>query len=270
MMLEPGVVAAIAAAGALLAVVVGGLAATAARWYRGRRPPVTPERQRPRPQTTAAVPVVAADRDVATRLTVALRRRPWLRRSLSATAVVMVAVAVGLLGYPVFTDVVQGRIQTRLEHQLASPQFRQVYLAGQVEEGDSLTRLRIPSVGVDVVVVEGISDSALRAGAGHYPSTALPCQAGNVGVAGHRTTYGAPFRELDEVRPGDEVILETPVGSCTYRVTEAPFAVPPTRIDVVAPSEAALLTLTTCHPEGSASERLVLRAELVPSEGRSA
>lgn len=322
-MVEPTVVAAIAVAGALLFVVVGGLASACLRWWRrprssaGARAAVhapsaasaatATERAGAAPAasadpaasaatatwTTGAPPAASADpdapaavttatagthptagaqpatdrADVAGRLASGLRGRPWLRRGLTVTALAMAAGGVGLLAYPAVTDVVQARIQTRLEHQLASPQFRQVYLAGRVEEGDSVTRLRIPSIGVDTVVVEGTTESALRAGAGHYPSTPLPCQAGNVGIAGHRTTYGRPFRHLDQLGVGDEIVLDTPVGSCTYRVSQAPFPVPPTEVSVVAPSDAALLTLTTCHPVGSAAERLVVRAELVPSDG---
>jgi sortase A len=261
-MVEPTVVAAIAAAGALLFAVVGGLVGILVRHHR-RRAPSAP----------AASPVATGARpggDVTTRMAAALRRRPWVRRALSASALVMVAVALGLLGYPVFTDVVQGRIQTRLEQQLASPQFRQVYLAGEVAEGDSVTRLRIPAIGVDTVVVEGTTESALRAGAGHYPGTPLPCQDGNVGIAGHRTTYGHPFRNLDQLHVGDEIILETPIGSCVYRLSQAPFAVAPTETSVVAPSPDALLTLTTCHPVGSASQRLVARAALVTTPGEEA
>ncbi|HEX9991439.1 MAG TPA: class E sortase [Acidimicrobiales bacterium] len=303
-MVEPTVVAAIAVAGAVLFAVVGGLAGAALRWYRQRRPAPTaphsvatvsaapvaagrpaspaaavrpaaastlpaaaPSAAAPPAAPSAATPAGPARADVTTRLASGLRRHPWARRSLTVAALAMAATGVGVLAYPAVTDVVQARIQTRLEHQLASPQFRQVYLAGRVEEGDSVTRLRIPSIGVDTVVVEGTTESALRAGAGHYPSTPLPCQEGNVGIAGHRTTYGHPFRNLDQLGVGDEIVLDTPVGTCTYRVAEAPFPVAPTATSVVAPTDASLLTLTTCHPVGSAAQRLVVRAELVASDG---
>ncbi len=113
-----------------------------------------------------------------------------------------------------------------------------------------------------MVVVEGTTQEALRAGAGHYPETALPCGAGNVAIAGHRTTYGKPFSRLDEVPAGAEVTLDTPLGTCTYRVGEAAAVVDPGQTDLVGPTDDARLTLTTCHPRGSARQRLVLTAAL--------
>ncbi len=194
-----------------------------------------------------------------------LRRRPWVRRGLSGFTVLMVLVAAGLFSYPFWTDVYQERLQVRLERQLASPSLERAYRTGRIETGDSLTRLKIPAIGVDVVVVEGTTLSALRAGAGHYPATALPCADGNVGIAGHRTTYGRPFNHLDELHEGDVVILETPIGKCTYRMKGKPFVVEPNASYVVAPTEISQLTLTTCHPKGSARERLIVQADRVSS-----
>ena len=81
------------------------------------------------------------------------------------------------------------------------------------------------------MVVEGTGASALRAGAGHYPNTPLPGEEGNVAIAGHRTTYGKPFANLDRLKPGDEIILETPVGKYTYKVSRDPFVVTPHRLE---------------------------------------
>jgi sortase A len=194
-----------------------------------------------------------------------LRRHRWVRRSLSGASVLAALVAVGLIGYPFYTNLVQSRIQSRLDRQLASPELLEAYRAGRIQEGDSLTRLKIPSIDVDVVVVEGTTSDSLRAGAGHYASTPLPCETGNVGIAGHRTTYGRPFNHLDLVKEGDLVILEIPIGTCTYKVTKKPFIVLPTDIWVIGASPNPMLTLTTCHPKGSARERLILQAELVES-----
>jgi sortase A len=135
-----------------------------------------------------------------------------------------------------------------------------------VQAGDSLTRLKIPSIDVDVVVVEGTDGTSLRAGAGHYSSTPLPCEQGNVGIAGHRTTYGRPFNHLDLVEVGDLIVLEVPIGTCTYRVTKRPFIVLPENIQVLAATDTPTLTLTTCHPKGSAKQRLIVQAELVSSD----
>jgi sortase A len=188
--------------------------------------------------------------------------RRMIASALTGVWVSLLGVAIVLLGYPVYTNLYQDRVQNRLEHQLLDPAYEQAYRAGKLDTGDALTRIRIPKINVDVVVVEGTTASALRAGAGHYPTTPLPCEQGNVGIAGHRTTYGKPFHNLDLLKPGDEIILETPIGQCTYKVAKAPFPVSPTDTSVVAPSSDGLLTLTTCHPKGSARQRLVVRATL--------
>src|SRR5207249_2682556 len=112
------------------------------------------------------------------------------------------------------------------------------------------------------VVVEGTGASALRAGSGHYPNTPLPGEEGNVAIAGHRTTYGKPFANLDRLKIGDEIFLETPVGKYTYRVTQNPF--PPEANDfvVIAETPGHTLTLAPCHPEVSASRRMLIKAAL--------
>jgi sortase A len=184
---------------------------------------------------------------------------------------VLLAAAVGVLGYPVYTNVIHDRTQSRLDREFASPATRQAYRQRTLADGDALTRIKIPAIGVDTVVVEGTSASALRAGAGHYPSTPLPCEQGNVGIAGHRTTYGKPFNQLDRLKNGDVVILETPVGTCTYTVTAEPRVIMPNDLSVVANDPAKqMLTLTTCHPKGSASRRLVVQATRTKGLGQSA
>jgi sortase A len=195
-----------------------------------------------------------------------VRSSRWARRGLTAVSVLLLLGAVALLGYPFYTNLYQDYRQTQLRHQMASPSLRQAYLTNTVPVGDSLTRIRIPKLGVDVVVVQGTSESALRAGAGHYPETPLPCAVGNVGIAGHRTTYGKPFNQVDLLRPGDLVFLDTPVGSCTYKVAKNPFDVYPNDFSVVSPPPdptARWLTLTSCDPKGSAARRIVIRATYV-------
>jgi len=192
-----------------------------------------------------------------------LRDHRWLRRVLSGLSVLLVLGGVALVGYPFATNMWQGRIQKRLDDQIASPQLQQAYKDRKVETGDSLTRIKIPAIGLDTVVVEGITPSALRAGAGHYSQTSLPCESGNVGIAGHRTTYGRPFGNLDQLKPGDTIELTTPVGGCVYQVSKAPFVVAPTDLSVIDPTGERSLTLTTCHPKGSAAQRLIVRATWV-------
>lgn len=195
-----------------------------------------------------------------------LGNSPSARRTLTAMAVLLVAAAVVLLGFPVYTDIVHNDLQTHLRSQLVSPSILRAYRAGTVAEGSSLTRISIPRIGVDVIVVQGIGDSALQAGAGHYPSTPLPCASGDVAIAGHRTTFGKPFANIDLLAPGDTVTLRTPVGACVYRVARAPFVVPANDFAVVADTPGvATLTLTSCHPKGSAVSRIVIKATMVSS-----
>ncbi|MDE0805036.1 MAG: class E sortase [Acidimicrobiales bacterium] len=134
-----------------------------------------------------------------------------------------------------------------------------------LDEGSALARLRIPSIDVDKVVVEGVGRGDLRRGPGHYPGTVLPGQAGNSAIAGHRTTYGAPFFRLDELDPGDEVLIDTPAGEVRYVVSNSEI-VAPTQVDVLEDVGDNRLTLTTCNPRYSAAERLIVTAILDPTE----
>ena len=200
-----------------------------------------------------------------------LRARRWARLVLTAASVGLLVAAVATIGYPFYTNLLQDRYQARLDRQLESAEIKQAYLDGNVAVGDSLTRILIPDIDVNVVVVEGTTASALRAGAGHYKDTPLPCEIGNVSIAGHRTTYGRPVHNVDQLAVGDEITLETPIGACTYEVNQAPFPVSPTTVEVVANTpEEATLTLTTCHPKGSARQRLIVKATLVRSDVSSA
>jgi sortase A len=192
-----------------------------------------------------------------------LRTKPWVRYVLSGLSVVLLLGGLGLVGYPFATNIWQDRLQDKLSDQLTSPQLEQAYRERQVETGDSLTRVRIPAIDVDVVVVEGITPSALRAGAGHYPQTPLPCEPGNMAIAGHRTTYGKPFGNIDRLKPGDTIEVTTPIGGCVYQVSKPPFVVPPTDITVLDATPDRSITLTTCHPRGSAAERLIVRGTWV-------
>ena len=206
----------------------------------------------------------------------ALKLRPGGRRAMSALAVVLCLGGAGMFAYPLVTDLYATEVlQEALEDRYAEPEYERRYVTRTVKTGDPLTRIVVPSLGVDAVVVEGTSPAALRAGAGHYPNTPLPGEAGNVAIAGHRTTYGKPFNRLDELPAGEEVRLETPLATYTYRVLPAPddvsspcangacWVTTPTDWGVVAATPNAILTMTTCHPKGSAAQRLILRAELI-------
>jgi sortase A len=136
--------------------------------------------------------------------------------------------------------------------------------------GTALARLSIPAAGVrNDVVVEGDDELRLQEGPGHYPSTPLPGESGNVAIAGHRTTWLRPFYDLQAVKPGDQVALQ--VGSLVYeyRATSV-FVVAPNDVSVVRPLRGWWLTLTTCNPRYSAAQRLVVRAELEDVESVAA
>jgi sortase A len=130
-------------------------------------------------------------------------------------------------------------------------------------EGTVVGHLQIPAIGVDQYVVEGTAENDLQMGPGHYIGTSMPGQAGNVAIAGHRTTYGAPFNNLNEMVPGDIIDLTTDSGEALqYVVTQAPVAVVPSDVKILNSFGDNRLTLTTCNPRYSASQRLVVVALL--------
>ncbi|MGH9156950.1 MAG: class E sortase [Acidimicrobiales bacterium] len=130
-------------------------------------------------------------------------------------------------------------------------------------QGDAVALLRIPRIGVDKTVVEGVGLGDLKRAPGHYPTTPLPGQPGNAAIAGHRTTYGAPFYNLDELDTGDEILVTTRQGHFRYEVTESKV-VRPSETSVLDATPDNRLTLTTCEPRFSASRRLVVVARLAP------
>jgi sortase A len=122
-------------------------------------------------------------------------------------------------------------------------------------------RIRIPEIGVADVVVQGTGTGDLRKGPGHYPETPLPGERGTVAVAGHRTTYGAPFRRLDQLERGDRIDLRMPYGRLTYAV-ERTRIVPPTELSVTDRVAFDRLVLSACHPLYSAEKRIIVFARL--------
>ena len=137
------------------------------------------------------------------------------------------------------------------------------------DNGEPLGRLRIPSIGVKYVFVEGANPNQLEKGPGHYAGTALPGERGTVGVAGHRTTYLAPFRNIDALRKGDSILLQMPYGRFRYEV-EGSIVVSPGNTRSLRPVKHDRLVLTTCTPLFSAAQRLVVTARLESSKVRPA
>ena len=130
--------------------------------------------------------------------------------------------------------------------------------------GTPLAILTIPDLGLNTVVVQGTGTLPLERGPGHYSLTPMPGQAGNVAIAGHRTTWGRPFYNLDLLHIGSKITLTSPQGSFTYAVRRL-LVVDPHAVSVLDPTARPMLTLTTCNPRFSASTRLVARAVLVGS-----
>jgi sortase A len=127
--------------------------------------------------------------------------------------------------------------------------------------GEAMAHIEIPSIGVDWIAVEGTGLDQLAKGPGHYKGTPFPGQPGNVAFAGHRTTHGAPFNRVDELKPGDQIVFTTIQGRFVYSVT-GQEVVAPTNLSVLTDKGDNRLTLTSCHPKFSASKRIVITAML--------
>lgn len=135
----------------------------------------------------------------------------------------------------------------------------------ELETGRAMGRIGIPRIDLDAVIVEGTDTATLRKGPGHYPETGLPGQGTTIGVAGHRTTYLAPFREISKLERGDEVALEMPYGTFTYEVSRTRI-VEPTDVEIVRDVGRERLVLTACHPLYSAAQRYAVFARPVELE----
>lgn len=206
-----------------------------------------------------------------------------------------------MLVYPVTTDIyttqaqaglrrefaarvaeAQAQAQARQPPSQAGPATAPTSAPPVVGAGQGIALIRIPKLGLDTVMVEGTDPAALRRGPGHYPGSPPPCARGNVAIAGHRTTYGKAFSGLDLLAAGDQITLVTPQQRCTYQVVggasprpaphkgSAAWITSPHDWSAVAPLQGSYLTLTTCNPRGSATQRLIVRARLVNVTAASA
>lgn len=201
----------------------------------------------------------------------------------------LISIGVGVLmfvgwtlwGTGLYTQQQQDRLRTELD------QIPSVEVVGSDKEpelgparppgpGDPAFLLNIPAIDFDQVVVEGVGTEDLKSGPGHYPSCrsgferpyctefdeVWPGEEGRVIVSGHRTTFGAPFFDLDKLKPGDEIITQTKWGEFTYEVTEI-RVVQPDSLAIAIQSDAAEIVLTTCNPKYSAAQRLIVFGRLV-------
>ncbi len=197
-----------------------------------------------------------------------------MRRSVSILGWTLIWSGVFIFGFLAWqlygTDLVNARVQAEaksdLERRMAEivpPEVEEGAVLEDVPgEGVGFALLRVPKVGLEAVVFEGVTTPILANGPGHMPGTPLPGQPGNAVVSGHRTTHGRPFHDFDQLVVGDLVEIDTGIGTHVYEVRES-FIVAPTDVWVTDSRPGAWLTLTTCNPKYSALERLIVTAELV-------
>jgi sortase A len=178
-----------------------------------------------------------------------------------------------------WTDVTATRVQqdtvAELRHEFDRPGSVR---PRPVAFGGAFAILRIPRLGSNYArpVLEGTDTQTLDRGVGHYAGTTDPGAIGNFAVAGHRTTYGRPFHDIDRLRPGDKLIVETRAGYSVY-VVRRHTIVPPTDVSVIDPVPErpgaqpthAWMTMTSCHPKYSAQQRYVVFAELAGTYSRA-
>jgi sortase A len=130
------------------------------------------------------------------------------------------------------------------------------------ERGDAVARIRIPRIGLSAVVVNGTDHESLKRGPGHYLGSAMPGEGRLVYLAGHRTTYGAPFSRIDHLRKGDRIFLELPYGTFEYAVTGHRI-VAASQTEVLRSKGYEQLALQACHPRFFATHRLIAYAKPV-------
>ena len=199
--------------------------------------------------------------------------------SVLATSGVLLLVDVGvtLAWQEPFSALIAAREQDRLEEQLeqtldtyvppaAGADPRRIAAAAAryrrgLDRGDAVGRIELPTLDRSYVMVEGTDTATLRKGPAHYPDMPLPGEGGTVGVAGHRTTYLAPFRTIDDLEQRDRVVLRMPYATFTYRV-ERSRIVRPDALWVKRPVGYERIILSACHPLYSAEKRIVVFARL--------
>ena len=217
-------------------------------------------------------------------------RRPWLRRlMLDVSSVLVIAgglvladALITVLWQEPLTALIAQIRQSQVDQRLLSPQNtlsltdrqalaalrtpqRIAYLArrelSHAATADAVGRIGIPAIGANFLVVQGTDGSTLEKGPGHYPSTSLPGTGQTVAIAGHRTTYGAPFRHLDGLHPGERIVMRMPYGRFTYLV-QSTRIVAPDAWSVTQNVGYDRLVLSACNPLYSAAQRIVVFARL--------
>jgi sortase A len=181
----------------------------------------------------------------------------WTRRLFLITGILAISyVALTLLNARLYQDAASHALEQQMhadeQHAVSQPK-------AAVKEGDILGKMEIPRLGLSVAVLQGTTSKTLLLGVGHIEGTALPGEAGNIGIAGHRDTY---FRVLRDIRANDEIRLQTVSGIARYEVDWIQITAPGDG-DIVANTNESALTLVTCYPfhyVGAAPERFVVHA----------
>lgn len=193
-----------------------------------------------------------------------VRRLRRLGLGFGLSCVIAGLVLIGSVAYQLWgTGIQTSHAQTALRHRVETFGF-----PARPISGAAVGYLDIPRIHLDMVVVQGAGEAALVKGPGHYVQTPFPGYGGNVAIAGHRTTYLHPFWPLDELRPGDRILIQTRLGAFVYRVIWQ-RTVALDDWSVIARTPVPSLTLTTCTPRFSSSRRLVVRAVQVAGPNRS-
>jgi sortase A len=189
-----------------------------------------------------------------------------ISRLLDAVGRTMIAAGLLLLTFVAYqlwgTGIAEDRAQNDMATQFVQPQPVQPQFGGLVG------RISIPSIGVSKYVVAGVRLKDLERGPGLFPGSPLPGQKGNVAIAGHRTTFGAPFSRIDEIQNNEKIILESRDGTFTYRVNGEPKIVSATDVAVVKTTnpDIATITLVSCYPKWTSTQRIIVVATLDSTE----
>jgi sortase A len=163
-------------------------------------------------------------------------------------------------GYP---STANSRVLERAQSERGQIAALAAQFAAHTKVGEPIGRIKAPSMdGLDIVVVQGTDEASLQKGPGHYSATPYPGQGGTVGIAGHRTTYLAPFRHIDSVEEGDRIVLDMPYADFTYLVQKTAIVDPLDRA-VVKPVGYERLVLSACHPLYSAEQRYIVFARMI-------
>jgi len=158
---------------------------------------------------------------------------------------------------PEVTEPVDTTDSTTVPPTVTEPEPVETRAPVPIVEGDPVAIIELPTIGVKKFVVAGVQTADLKKGPGHYPDTPFPGELGNAAIAGHRTTYGAPFGDIDQLQPGDEIRVVTVLGEAVYRVAGT-VIVSPEQIEVIGDYGDNRLTLSACHPKFSAAQRIIV------------